>query len=161
MNNSILRLALIGGAAIAVAGCASTGYGGYGYTGLSYGYSEPYYGWYDNYYYPGTGYFVYDRSGSRHRWSDRQRDYWQSHRGRHSHRGNWTGYHRDRDGDRHHRDWSGGGHHSRSHDRSGEHRSHGNGGGHDRAGGHRSHDGGHGRGGGHHSGDHQGHSRHH
>jgi hypothetical protein len=59
-------------------------YGGYGsrYYGTRYGY--PYggygypYGWYDGFYYPGAGYYVYDRSGSRHRWTDRQRRHWES-----------------------------------------------------------------------------------
>ena len=40
------------------------GYGGYGYPGYGdyggYGYPS-YWGWYDNYYYPGTGYYVYRR----------------------------------------------------------------------------------------------------
>ena len=58
------------------------GYGGYpsygaGY-GSGYGY-EPYWGWYDGYYYPGTGYYVYDRYRRPHRW-DRYRDYWERRR---------------------------------------------------------------------------------
>jgi hypothetical protein len=56
------------------------GYGGYG----SYGYGSPYFGgyygspfgWYDNYYYPGTGYYVYDTYRRPHVWSDAQRRYW-------------------------------------------------------------------------------------
>ncbi|MDF0541108.1 peptidase [Sphingobium sp. H39-3-25] len=48
-------------------GPAGYGYGGYG-------------GWYDDYYYPGSGYYVYDRGGSRHRWNDRQRGYWEARR---------------------------------------------------------------------------------
>ena len=43
-------------------------YGGgypYGYAGYNspygYGYGSPYYGWNNGYYYPGTGYYVYDR----------------------------------------------------------------------------------------------------
>jgi hypothetical protein len=77
MKSSIVRLALIGGAALAVTGCVTDGYGGYGYSGLSYGYASPGYGygWYDDYYYPGTGYYVYERSGARHRWNDSQRRY--------------------------------------------------------------------------------------
>jgi hypothetical protein len=104
MKSSHFRLALIAGAAIAVAGCASTGgrYGD-GYRGVSYGYSTPYYGWYDNYYYPGTGYYVYERSGARHRWNDSQRHYWETHRGSGHRRDNWSGYggrHHDGDNDR-------------------------------------------------------------
>ena len=138
MKTAILRLALIGGAALAVTGCTSTGYGHYGYAGLSYGYASPYYGWYDDYYYPGTGYYVYERSGARHRWTDSQRRYWQSHRGGHDRRENWTGYRRSGDGVAGH-GWTGGAHDG--HRASGGHRS-----GHDtssrRSGGHRSGQGG-------------------
>lgn len=107
MKAPLFRLALVAGAAVAVAGCSSYGgrYG-YGYTGLSYGYASPYYGWYDNYYYPGTGVYVYEPSGTRHRWSDRQRRHWQSHHGRGHHRENWSGYHGRHGGDHdrgHHR----------------------------------------------------------
>jgi hypothetical protein len=63
-------------------------YGGgypYGYAGYNspygYGYGSPYYGWYDGYYYPGTGYYVYDRYRNRTRWSDAQRRYWERRRG--------------------------------------------------------------------------------
>jgi hypothetical protein len=128
MKISIVRLALVGGAALAVAGCASYGGHGYGYTGLSYGYASPYYGWYDNYYYPGTGYYVYERSGTRHRWSDHQRRYWQARRGDRNRHDNWSGYHRDHDRNGGH-SWSRG----RSSSHSG-HSSHdrGHGSGHDR-----------------------------
>ena len=175
MKRSILRLALIGGAALAVAGCTTGSYGGYGYTGLSYGNASPY-GWYDNYDYPGTGYYVYERSGARHRWSESQRRHWQSRGGNRGHRDNWSGYH-DRGGDsRNEHRWSGrnhsdqgrhgssSGHHrgrDGGHDRtSGGHRS-GHGGGHDRSSAHRSgHDGGHDRGGSQHSGTNHDRSRH-
>lgn len=61
-------------------------YGRYGYpyygsgygSGYGYGYRQPYYGWYDGYYYPGTGYYVYDRSGVRQRWTETQKRYWES-----------------------------------------------------------------------------------
>lgn len=66
-------------------------YGAYGY-GSSYGYGSPYYGWYDDFYYPGTGYYVYNRSGSRYRWSDAQRRYWEQRRGDGRRRDNWSGY---------------------------------------------------------------------
>jgi len=63
-------------------------YGGgypYGYAGYDspygYGYGSPYYGWNNGYYYPGTGYYVYDRYRNRHRWSDAQRRYWEHRRG--------------------------------------------------------------------------------
>lgn len=69
------------------------GYGGYGYSpyssgyyggayyGSSYGYS-PYssygspYGWYNNYYYPGTGYYVYDSYRRPYAMTTTQRQYW-------------------------------------------------------------------------------------
>ena len=53
-------------------GACSTGYGGgygmasAGYYGDSY-YDDGYYGWDDNFYYPGTGYYVYDRQRRAHR----------------------------------------------------------------------------------------------
>ena len=59
------------------------GYGGYpsygaGY-GSGYGY-QPYWGWYDNYYYPGTGYYVYDRYRRPYRWDDDHRRHWEGRR---------------------------------------------------------------------------------
>ncbi|WP_156404720.1 hypothetical protein [Sphingomonas sp. Root241] len=83
---------------------------GYGYSGVSVGYSsggyydgyDPYYsygpssyfGWYGDYYYPGTGYYVYDRYRRPHRWNNGQQRYWYD-RGR-SWRGdrreNWGGF---------------------------------------------------------------------
>jgi hypothetical protein len=50
-------------------------YGG-GYYGSRYGSYTPYYGWYNNFYYPGTGYYVYDRYRRPHRWNDQQQRYW-------------------------------------------------------------------------------------
>src|SRR5207253_3089057 len=69
-------------AGLALSGCMyGDGYyggveagGGYGY-----GYDEPFYdgytpayGWYGDYYYPGTGFYVFDRGGKRHQWNDDQ-----------------------------------------------------------------------------------------
>lgn len=69
-------------------------YGGYGYPygGYGYGYGNPYggyggygsyyggygypYGWHNGYYYPGTGYYVYDRDRKRRVWSDAERRHW-------------------------------------------------------------------------------------
>ena len=81
----IRAAAMVAVASAGLAGCST--YGGYG--GLSLGHggsyyddgyygSSSYYGWHDNYYYPGTGYYVYDRNGRRHKWNDNQRRYWQS-----------------------------------------------------------------------------------
>ncbi|MET0372522.1 MAG: hypothetical protein ABW039_14250 [Sphingobium sp.] len=92
-------LAIVGLAgALALGGCAyddgygyggvsvGTGYyagGGYydDYYGSPYGYGPSgYTGWYDGYYYPGSGYYVYDRGGRRQRWNDGQRRYWEGRR---------------------------------------------------------------------------------
>src|SRR4051794_3193334 len=57
----------------------SSGYGGYGYGSPyygGYGYGSPYYGWYDNYYYPGTGYYVYDSYRRPRAMTTTQRQYW-------------------------------------------------------------------------------------
>ena len=97
---------------------------GYGYSGVSVGYSsggyyddyDPYYsygprsyfGWYGDYYYPGTGYYVYDRYRRPHRWNNGQQRYWYD-RGREwrgDRRENWRGF-GNRRGER--RDWDRGG----------------------------------------------------
>ena len=112
-------------AAVGLTGCASYGYGGgYGYNGVSVGISSgyydpyygygydipvyrygggyPYYGWYDGFYYPGTGYYVYDRYRRPHRWSDRHRRYWTTRRERSLIEGfrgvatNWSDFDRSR-----------------------------------------------------------------
>ena len=57
-----------------------TGYGGYGYGSPyygGYGYNSPF-GWYNNYYYPGTGYYVYDRYRRPYSMTTTQRNYWAS-----------------------------------------------------------------------------------
>jgi len=65
---------------------------GYGYPGYAYGYGAgypgyglgyaPYWGWQDDFYYPGTGYYVYDVYRRPHRWTDAQRRYWTERRDR-------------------------------------------------------------------------------
>ena len=54
------------------------GYGNYGYGGgVSVGYSSsPYWGWNNGYYYPGTGYYVYDSYRRPYRWNRYQQSYW-------------------------------------------------------------------------------------
>ena len=52
------------------------GYGGYGYGGAY----DPWWGWYGDYYYPGVGFYIYDRGGRRHRWDDNTRRYWEGRR---------------------------------------------------------------------------------
>jgi hypothetical protein len=59
------------------------GYSPYGYSGIGYGYGyggyggygSPY-GWYDGWYYPGSGYYIYDRDRQRRRISDAERTAW-------------------------------------------------------------------------------------
>jgi hypothetical protein len=77
-------------------------YGGYGYGSqygygygspygsYGYGYGSPYYGWNDGFYYPGTGYYVYDSNRRAHRWSDSQRRYWEQRRAEYVRRHNGT-----------------------------------------------------------------------
>jgi hypothetical protein len=101
-------------AATAALGACST-YGGYGGSSVSVGYSSggyypyryspySYYGWYDGFYYPGAGYYIYDSYGRRHRWNDSHRHYWEGRRdGRRDRSENWDGYRRDRDGRYHDR----------------------------------------------------------
>ena len=102
----IRNLVLIATAALGLAACND----GYGYGGVGYGYGSgyygngyygtPYYGWYDGWYYPGSGYYIYDRAGARRTWGDNHRRYWESRRGSGwRDRPNWNGY-RNRDGDR-------------------------------------------------------------
>jgi hypothetical protein len=92
------------------------GYGGYGGSryGSRYGCIDPYWGWYGDYYYPGTGYYVYDRHRRPYRWNDRQRRYWSERRERaqavtgqagpqtqgESIRPNWEGFDRAREANR-------------------------------------------------------------
>jgi hypothetical protein len=57
------------------------GYGsgyGYGYGSPYYGgyYGSPYWGWNNGFYYPGTGYYVYDRDRRRRVLTDAERAYW-------------------------------------------------------------------------------------
>ena len=57
------------------------GYGSpYGYRyGSPYGYAGyPYFGWYDGFYYPGTGYWVYDPYGNPRPITEKQKSYWGS-----------------------------------------------------------------------------------
>jgi len=67
---------------LALGGCANDYYG-HGYAGVDYGYGYAYpyygdyYGWWGGYYYPGTGYYVYDRYRRPFYWNDAQRAYWQ------------------------------------------------------------------------------------
>jgi hypothetical protein len=57
------------------------GYPRYGYSRLGYGYS-PYWGWNDGFYYPGSGFYVYDAYRRPFRWTTAQRRYWELRRQR-------------------------------------------------------------------------------
>lgn len=103
----MIGAALLGGAGL-LGGCAEDGYG---YSGVSVGYNSgwgsPYWGWYDDYYYPGTGVYVYDRYRHRHAWNDGQRAYWEQRRhdwrGEQRWRDNWHDFHPRGGGGRPHR----------------------------------------------------------
>lgn len=106
-------VALLSAVGFGTAACTD----GYGYSGVGLGYgsgyyADPYYGdpyyagvggvggsfgWYDNFYYPGTGVYVYDRYRRPHRWNDGQRRYWQSRPGWNGSgaRANWNDFRRD------------------------------------------------------------------
>jgi hypothetical protein len=59
-------------------GYGSPYYGGYGYGSPYYGGLGSYYGWYNDYYYPGTGYYVYDSYRRPYAMTTTQRQYWSS-----------------------------------------------------------------------------------
>jgi hypothetical protein len=50
----------------------------YGWSDTSWG--GPYCGWYDGFFYPGSGIYVYDRNHHAHVWSDGQKDHWSQQR---------------------------------------------------------------------------------
>lgn len=88
-------------------GYGSHRYGGYGYSGygpsISIGIGTGnYYGWNGGYYYPGTGYYVYDRYRRPYRWNGYQQRYWTDRQNywRHHHRrglrSNWSYFPRNR-----------------------------------------------------------------
>ncbi|HEU4810063.1 MAG TPA: hypothetical protein VFS69_05335 [Sphingomicrobium sp.] len=87
------------------------GYGGYdpyGFPYGGYGYGScggSYWGWNNGYYYPGTGYYVYDSYRRPHVWSDSQKRYWSERveKARRTEgtsnrrlRENWSGFNRQR-----------------------------------------------------------------
>ncbi|WP_174284772.1 hypothetical protein [Sphingomonas bacterium] len=75
-------------------GDGSYGDGLYGYGG--YGYGASYFGWYGDFYYPGSGFYVYDRYRRPYRWNRDQQRYWsgrQQYRGNgYTGRGNWGAF---------------------------------------------------------------------
>ena len=114
-------ISLLAAGALALGGCADYygglgyGYGDYyggygGYYGYPYygggyygaGWGMPYYGWYDDYYYPGTGIYVYDTYRRPRVMTTRERTYWSSRspRATTTVSANWSGF--DRHNGRHH-----------------------------------------------------------
>ncbi len=97
LTSSLLAASALAGAAL-LSGCTDS----YGRSGVEVGYNaawgDPYWGWYGDYYYPGTGVYVYDRNHRRHSWDDSQRSYWEGRRGTwhgdRTWRNNWRGFHR-------------------------------------------------------------------
>lgn len=105
---NLTKVGIVGAFALVVSGCASygrygsgagyygasAGYGyGYGYSrGSPYGYGTPYYGWYEGYYYPGRGSYVYGRDGRRYGWSRSHQTYWQGRGAGHRGGENWSGF---------------------------------------------------------------------
>jgi hypothetical protein len=83
MRKLLLTLVPLAGAA-ALAGCVDDKYGaypydyGYGGVGYSAAWGDPYWGWYGDYYYPGTGYYVYDSYRRPYAMTTTQRQYWSS-----------------------------------------------------------------------------------
>ena len=104
-------VAIVLAAGIGLGGCAtyspfgygsgvSIGYGNHGYYDPyygGYGYRAGYapYGWYDGFYYPGAGYYVYDRYRNPYYWNDYQRRYWTVRQRDPSVREVWTDFARD------------------------------------------------------------------
>lgn len=116
------RLALVGltfGIGLATSACTDgygysgvqVGYGTGGYYDDGYGYGAPYgggygyggypsyFGWAGDYYYPGTGIYVYDQYRRPYRWNDSQRRYWEGRRnawrGDRNFRNDWNGFNRN------------------------------------------------------------------
>jgi len=123
-------ISLIAAGALALGGCAygdlgfGAGYGGYGAYDYGYGYGPyggygqypayyggfgaPYFGWYDDYYYPGTGIYVYDSYRRPHVWNNRQRSYWTSRQTASNvttKSANWSGFSRRSDSSNDSRRW--------------------------------------------------------
>lgn len=110
LSHRIRAAVLVASASLGLAACST--YDGYGY-GYGSGYYRggyalsdggPFYGWYDNYYYPGSGYYIYDRRGNRRAMNQQQRSYWlnraRTPQDRAQIRRNYRDFRADRQGDR-------------------------------------------------------------
>jgi hypothetical protein len=108
-----IRLAALGAATVGLSGCMYDAGLGLGYADQGYYDCDPYAawdsyyacdsgygfynigfggGWYENYWYPGYGYYIFDNVGRRYTMRDHHRHYWGNQRQR------WSREHRDRDG---------------------------------------------------------------
>ena len=117
----VLTIALAAGV-LSLSACADDMYGPYGYGGMNVGYGYggyygpydygygPYgygygyngydpFGWYDDFYYPGVGFYVYDSYRRPHYWNGTQQRYWsgrvsnfQRQTGTTSAHANWSGF---------------------------------------------------------------------
>jgi hypothetical protein len=92
------RIALLAAAGLSLGACAANGVYAGGDVGLAYndayydpsacwnygfsdfGFAGPYCGWYDGYFYPGSGIYVYGRDRQPHIWSDPQKSHWSGQR---------------------------------------------------------------------------------
>ena len=74
----LVILAAISAAAVPLGACTTYGDGYRGGFAYNAAWGDPYWGWYGDYYYPGTGFYVYDTHRRRIPWTDAQRSYWQS-----------------------------------------------------------------------------------
>jgi hypothetical protein len=108
-----------GGGAYAGGGYYGDGYAdgyygdGYGYYGDGYYGGYPPFGWYNGFYYPGSGLFIYDRSGHRHDWHGGGAGGWHGGQGGGWHGGQGGGWHGGQGGGWHggaggHGNWHGG-----------------------------------------------------
>lgn len=127
-SKAVLKIAMLGMTGLGLSGCysdfgASGGYYTAGYDSYAcdpYGGYDSYYdcdygygfnnigysgGWYDNFYYPGYGLYLFDNYGRRHDMDDRHRRYWSGRRH------DWKRQHGDKDGQGHGGNWNGNGNH--------------------------------------------------
>jgi hypothetical protein len=86
--HAVKRLVLLAAALAGLSGCTTVGNGWYGgadfgpgvYGPVGYGPVGFGAGWFNDWYYPGTGVFVYDRWGGRRGWTPYEQAYWRERR---------------------------------------------------------------------------------
>ncbi len=105
MTHPVRTIVFVATAALGLGACSTyddryygSGYygGGYYERGNATRAYPAYYGWYNDFYYPGVGHYVYSRGGDRYRWNDATRRYWEArrahYRDRREWREDWSGY---------------------------------------------------------------------